>query len=106
MEYLKNLREKVLYVLENFPATRDDDAILTFQIIFTYLRDEMITEKGKWYISTTALKRVREDHVKRIRADIQSGNPRKQIPGKFLPQNEAVRRQRRISEEEWRKFLQ
>lgn len=105
MEYLKNLREKVLYVLENFPDTRNDDAILTFHIIYTYLPDEMLNEKGKWYISTNALKRVREDHVKRIRADIQNGNPRKNIPGRFLPSSEAIRRQRRISEEAWRNFL-
>lgn len=105
MEYLKNLRAKVLYVLENFPATRNDDAILTFQIIHQFLPDEMLQKEKKWYISTLALKQVREDHVTRLRRDIQNGNVKKLTPGKFLPTSETVRRQRGISEEAWRQFL-
>ena len=93
------LKEKVLYVLERNPETRNDDAILTFTIIATYLPDEVIIKDNKYFISTYALKRVREDNVKRIRATIQNEDK------KFLPTLESVRRQRKINEEDWRKSL-
>lgn len=93
------LKEKVLYVLERNPETRNDDAILTFTIIATYLPEEVIIKDGKYFISTYALKRIREDNVKRIRAIIQNEEH------KLLPTLESVRRQRKISEEQWRNSL-
>lgn len=108
IEKLKDLKSKVLEILEKYENTRNDDAILTFMIIYTYLRDEMFVKKvidvdgiakDKYYISTTALKMVREDHVKRIRAKIQNDEL------KFLPTKEEVRKARRISETTWHYYL-
>jgi hypothetical protein len=123
IERIHNLKEKVMYVLERFPDTRNDDALLTFRIINTYLPQECIylfdtgerviasemnpTHKlwvnraaAKVYISTKALQRVREDNVKRIRAKIQNDktNPR------FLPTDSVVAMKRRINEEAWRRY--
>lgn len=96
---IKNLKEKVIHILEKYPETRNDDALLTFYIIGQYLGDELIHYNEKAYISTYALGKVREDHVKRIRAIIQNEE------GKFLPTNENVRRKRKISEESWCEYL-
>lgn len=99
MDRIKMLKDKVLYVLNRYPETRNDDAILTLTIIATYLPDEVLVQDDKHYISTYALRLIREDNVKRIRAVIQNEEH------KYLPTLEAVRRQRKISEEEWRNAL-
>ena len=99
MDRIKMLKDKVLYVLNRYPETRNDDALLTFTIIATYLPEEVLVKDNKHYISTYALKLIREDGVKRIRAVIQNEEH------KFLPTLESVRRQRKIGEEEWRNAL-
>lgn len=96
---LNNLKEKILFCLQNFEITRNDDAQLTFFIIHKYLPNEIIQVNEKWYISTEALKQVREDNVKRLRAHIQN------VEHKFLPTTEEVRRKRKIGEQEWRIYL-
>jgi hypothetical protein len=53
---------------------------------------------GKWFISTNALKVIREDHVKRIRAALNEKD-------KYLPTDPEVRKKRNINEERWRGFL-
>ena len=102
-EYIKDLKSKVEYCLLNFEKTRDDDAYLTFVIIYTFMPQEMIQQGNKHFISTGALRLVREDHVKRIRAVFQ--NEKKM----YLPTNLETRRKRKqiidSSEEEWRKQL-
>lgn len=95
IERIHKLTEKVLYCLEKNPATRNDDALLTINIIQTYLPDEVMDREGRLFISARALLRVREDAVKRIRAKIQNEE------GRFLPTSEAVRKARKISEEAW-----
>jgi hypothetical protein len=105
-DYLKNLKDKVLYCLEHFPISRNDDAYLTWCIIYTYLPDEVKEIDGRWYLTKEAMYRVREDHVKRIRATVQnkrdeSGN----CTGSFLPTEPDVRRKRQLSEEDWRRFV-
>jgi len=97
---MNHLKEKVIHCLEKNPTTRNDDAQLTFNIIHEYYRDEMFYDekKDKWFISTYALKIIREDHVKRIRAKLNE-------EGKFLPTDEKVFKQRRLNEKYWRKEL-
>jgi hypothetical protein len=95
---IKYLEEKVLFVLEKHPKTRNDDALLTFTIIWEYSNKSIKEIDGKTYVSTEALKWCREDAVKRVRAKIQ--NERNQ----FLPTDPLVRKKRRISEETWRSW--
>ena len=96
---IKNLQAKVEYILDTYPATRNSDIVLTRQIIHEYL--PRYVHKGKdgsyWYHADTFYL-VREDNVKRIRADLNS-------KGKFLPGDPNVRKARNINEQEWRKFL-
>ena len=99
MDRIKSLEEKVLYVLEKHEKSRDDDALLTFLIIWEYSRKYVKEEDGKTWISSEALKWCREDAVKRVRAIIQNKK------GLFLPTTEKVRKQRKISEEKWRSAL-
>lgn len=101
IERIKLLEEKVLYALQRYPATRNDDALLTFHIIHAYLPDEMMEIGGKWFISTEALKRVREDQVSRVRRKIQNPRPQDGYPGRFMPTDPAIRKQRAITEESW-----
>ena len=95
---LIDLKNRVGSILDRYPHTRNDDMQLTFAIIWQWMPKEIISVEGQEYISTTALKMVREDNVKRIRAQFNKD-------GLFLPDNPEVRKQRRISEDEWRKFL-
>ena len=92
------LKEKVIDCLTKYPHTRNCDMWLTFAIIWRYLPEEIKTIDNKTFISTDALKLIREDNVKRIRAKLNS-------EGKFLPDNPLVRAQRKINEERWLKFL-
>ena len=100
MKRIKLLEEKVLYVLEKHQDTRNDDALLTFTIIWEYSRKDIKEEDGKTWISTEVLKWCREDAVKRVRAKIQNEQ------GRFLPTDEKVRKLRKISQEKWEKYLE
>lgn len=96
---MKQLKEKILYVLEREPETRNDDALLTFKIIHAYYPDEVKLIDNKWFISTKALRAVREDCVKRLRAVIQNEESR------FLPTTLEVAKKRKINEQVWRDYL-
>ncbi len=98
LEKIKQLKVKVEHCLATYPHTRDNDAQLTFCVIYVYLPNEIKIIDGKNYISTEALKAVREDQVKRIRARFNAR-------GQYLSNDPEVRKQRKISEEAWRKFL-
>lgn len=99
--YIKKLSEKVLRILHDYEATRNDDAELTQTIILVYLPEHVIQHNGTYFFSREALSFVREDHVKRVRAKIQNGNRKKGIAGRYLPTLESVRRKRRIRQEDW-----
>lgn len=96
---MKNLKDKILYILEKYPETRDDDALLTFTIIREYYPDEVKLIEDKWFISTKALRIIREDNVKRLRATIQNEEHR------FLPTKSDVVKKRKINEQVWREYL-
>jgi len=76
------LRKQVLYILENYPDTRNDDIDLTIKVWQHFPpynentgQDIKIhrSEKTKYYIALEDLHWLqREDHIKRIRADIQN----------------------------------
>jgi len=94
-----NLREKILYCLKRYEKCRNDDTYLTLKIIQSYFPDEMLFQNEKYWFSQWALTHIREDHVKRIRATIQNDEHR------YLPTDPVARKKRKISEEEWGKYL-
>jgi hypothetical protein len=100
-ERLKKIKEKVLFVLNKYPFTRNDDAQLTFQIIQEYYPEEMYQdeETKKWYISTNALKLIREDNVKRCRCVVQN------VEKLFLPTDPKIRKKRNIQEDTWLNYI-
>lgn len=93
------LIDQVEYILKTQPKTRNSDVQLTFAIIYTYARKEMICINDKWYISTQALKDFREDNIKRIRCRFQNDL--------FLypPTDPEVIKQRKQQEIVWRETL-
>ena len=95
---MENLQEKVIECLKHYPHTRNNDAQFTFCVIWKYYPTEVKIIDEEWFISTKALKIVREDGVKRIRAKLNE-------QGLYLPDDPNVRRQRKIKEQEWLKFL-
>ena len=101
-QYIKDLKDKVEYCLSHFENVRNDDAILTLMIIWIYMPKEMIFQNGKCFVSTEAIKLVREDHVKRIRAKFQNEG------GKYLPTDPDVlqkrQKQKHDAQKEWHKF--
>lgn len=91
----KELEAKVLKILKEIPETRDDDTLLTFWIVKTYLPQQVKAIDGQWFVSLSSMRTYREDHVKRIRAKIQNEQH------KYLPTSWEVAKQRRIAEAEW-----
>ena len=99
---IEKLTEKVRWVLEHQPDTRNDDVLLTYRIIEQYRPDDVrqveVDGKPVLFIRARAVFAVREDQVKRIRAKIQNEL------GEFLPTDPEVRRKRKISEEAWQRW--
>lgn len=85
-------------ILELYPHTRNDDAQLTFAIIWKYLPKEVIQMDGRSFISTDALKTVREDNVKRIRAKYNE-------EGFYLPTDSKVIERRKSNQKDWKRLL-
>lgn len=94
MEKIRLLEEKVLWVLEKYPQTRNDDVLLTFKIIESYAPYLIRYFEEKPFISFEGINWCREDNVKRIRAKIQNEK------GLFLPTEEVIRK-RRNNEPVW-----
>lgn len=98
----KDLRRKVISVLGKYPKARESDAWLTIKIWCEFYPTKVIREEGKppMIALDDILTLPKEDHCKRIRAVLQNDEHR------FLPADPNVRRQRKISEDTWQKFLQ
>ena len=97
-ETLKIMVTKTLEVVEQ---TRNDDILLTTEIWKRYYPEHLrIDALGNQFVYLRSLTLLpREDNVKRIRAKLQNEE------NKFLPTDEKVREQRKISEEQWRDYL-
>jgi hypothetical protein len=96
------LKNQIESVLRENPETRNSDISLTIEIWKKYyphliVRGKISGENAVYLKDIFAL--PREDHVKRIRATFQNEEH------KYLPTNSGVRKQRKISEEIWRKTL-
>ena len=97
---MKKLKDKILYCLENYPRTREDDITLTLTLWWKFYNDHIKEVDGEYYVKCVSLRDIpREDHIKRVRATIQNEE------NKYLPQNPEVRKQRKISADKWRKYL-
>lgn len=98
MEKLE-LTKKVKYILENYELARNSDVMLHILLINEYFPDSIVTFSEKEiFVKTATLYIVREDHIKRIRAIFNS-------KGLYLPTDEKVRKQRKISQERWENYL-
>lgn len=96
----KTLDQKVRYVLEHSPETRNSDITLTTHIWWYFHKDSIIELNGQWYVSIKDLHDLpREDNVKRIRARIQNDEKL------FLPTDEKVIQKRSKMQSKWRKDL-
>lgn len=97
---MKNLKNKVIYCLENYPQTRNCDISLTLIIWWKFHNSSLEFFNDDYYVRCKDLRWLpREDNVKRIRAKLQNDE------NKYLPTDEEVRKQRGIQEEQWRKYL-
>jgi hypothetical protein len=103
MEYgkIKDLKNKVLFILEHYRESRDSDQWLTLKLWCVYYPSRIKEdEKGKKYVYLTdVLHLPREDNVKRIRAIIQNEEK------KFLPTSLEVAKQRKINEADWYSYI-
>jgi hypothetical protein len=98
----KNSLKSLIYnVLESQPRSRDDDLYLTL-CIWNRFYDHKIFKNEEGLVCvrlTDILELPREDHIKRLRAQIQN------VEGKYLPTNLSVCKKRKISEQKWRDYL-
>lgn len=95
---INQLKSRVLSILKDFPKARDSDIWLTIKLWTLYyptLIDRTDQENPKIKLSDI-LHLPREDNVKRVRAKIQNEEHL------YLPETPEVRKQRKISEEEWK----
>jgi hypothetical protein len=97
-DVFRGLKRKVIYCLETFPHTREDDIQLYLAVIWHIAPNEIIKIKDRDFVSTDAIKLVSSDGVTRIRRQLNE-------KGLFLPTDPEVRKARHINEEQWRKFL-
>jgi len=97
MEKIKYLEEKILWALDKYPETRNDDVLLTLRIIENYAPYLVKYFENKPFIALEGMNWCREDHVKRIRAKIQNEQ------GLFPPTDEVVKK-RRGYQQTWRNY--
>lgn len=100
MSKQKDLKIKILEVLEKYPETRNSDIRLTQAIWYFYYQPIIKVIDNKQYIALKDLSELpSQDDIKRIRAKIQNDEH------KFLPTNWAIAKLRKWNEEDWRRFL-
>ncbi len=97
----KTLKSRVLYILEKYPFTRNDDLVLTLYLWREFYPSKIQRdENNKAYIFVEDIKLLpREDHIKRVRANIQNKE------NKFLPTDINVVKARKLNEEIWREKM-
>lgn len=87
----------VYTTLEADEASRNSDIRLTQAIWYRYFQKYLFkNDKDRWCVELSLMFELpREDNIKRIRAKIQNEEK------KFLPSDPEVRKQRKISEDDW-----
>ena len=98
---IKNLKAKVLAVLESNPETRNSDIALTIELWRRYYPNTILI--GTSGVEGVRLKDLydlpREDNVKRVRAQIQN------VEHLYLPTSWEVAKQRKINEDRLREAM-
>lgn len=89
------LQEKIEHCLEKYPDTRNSDILLTRSVWHEFHNSSIFIHNGRPAVYAEDLMDLpREDHVKRLRARLNS-------KGKYLPTNEGVLKKRRLLEKQW-----
>ena len=95
------LKKQILYILEQYPETRNSDIALTIKIWQHFTKKLVYSERNKaYYVKVNDLYEMqREDHIRRVRAKIQNEE------GLFLPTDPKVIKIRKQQAKIWRKNL-
>ena len=90
------LQDKIIHCLRKHPATRNSDIKLTNAIWYEFHYDKIIRlDSGKLAVKLEDLYELpREDHVKRLRARLNS-------KGLYMPTDKKVLKARKLLETEW-----
>lgn len=98
---IKTLKDKVYKILEQYPNTRNSDITLTTRVWTTYYSHIVKKdENGDLIARLVDLHELpREDHIKRVRADIQN------VEKKFLPTEFSIFLKRLKNSKVWRDEL-
>ena len=98
---ITDLSRMVRYFLREQPELRNDDTMLQMACLRHKFPNAFKTsrEDGQEYVAIWALRIIREDGIKRLRAVIQNQE------GLYLPTDPAVRKARFINQEAWEKWL-
>jgi hypothetical protein len=96
-----DLKNKVSNILNEHPETRNCDIKLMIYLWNKHFSAHIkVTNNGQQGIYLSSLYTLpTQESIKRVRAIIQNDEHR------FLPTDEKVRRQRRVSEDEWRNWI-
>ena len=110
MNELKQLKKKVEYCLEKYPASRNSDKYLFNALLITFYKNEIIDisrdEKPVYAIKLENIYEVPSfENMARVRRKIQNPDPKRNYAGKFPPTNPEVLKKRGWMEEDMRKFL-
>ena len=95
------LKKQILYILSQFPKSRDSDQWLTIKLWCVFYPKKIKTDSNeeKYVYLGDIMDLPREDSIKRLRAKIQNEEH------KFLPLSWVVAKKREINEVEWRKAM-
>lgn len=99
---MKTLKDRVEYVLREYPETRNDDVELTVTLWRVFYPGRVLANEHGEVVRLSDLRVLpREDHVKRIRASFQNDPEMPQ----YLPTKESVAIKRQMNIETWRRIL-
>lgn len=98
---IKKLKDKIEYILREYPKTRNSDIRLTIELWKRFHRSSLVQNKnGSIFVPLENLFELpREDNIKRVRAKTQN------VDLKYLPTNWEIAKKRGIQENVWRKAM-
>jgi len=96
-EKLRTIKERVEYILKNYPETRNDDMYLW--LIYVRLFDPELSKYIKFIPYNILKKAPKLETIVRVRRKIQNEEH------KYLPTDPKVLKRRRLLAETWRKAI-
>ena len=102
---MRSTKDKVRYVLENHPNTRNSDAELIIMVWWCFNRDAFQTINGKWYIQVQEILYLdKPETIRRVRQKFQEqGKYVGEIKEERLQRAENIRKT--INDFNWSEFL-